>query len=93
MRRYTELYTVITHLAENLRVAKNDDTVLCTGESYIETPWVVEETDALVFVASHAAEDDVILLPPLKGVNASDLDLLVEILLEGTVELHKVDDV
>ena len=83
----------MTHLAENFRIAENDDAILCTSESNIETPWVIQKANTLMLVASDAAEDDVILLPSLEGVNASNLDLLVEILLKGTVELHVVDDV
>ena len=82
-----------TYLAQHLRIAQDDHTVLCTGEGNVETTRVVQETDALVFVAAHTAQDDVVLLATLEGVDTRDLDLLVQILLQRPVELHVVDDI
>lgn len=82
-----------TNLAENLRVAEDDDAVLSSGESDVEPTRVTQESDALVLVASDATEDDVVLLAALEGVDRGDLNLLVELLLESAAELHVVDDV
>jgi len=46
-----------------------------------------------VLVTPDTTEDDVVLLPSLEGIDGRDLDLLVEFLLERSVELHVVDDV
>jgi hypothetical protein len=46
-----------------------------------------------MFVASDAAEDDIILLTTLERINTSYFNLLVQIFLERTVELHIVDDI
>ena len=37
----------MTHLAENFRIAENDDTILCTSESNIETPWVIQKANTV----------------------------------------------
>ena len=80
-------------LAENLGVAEKDQTVLGPGEGDVEAARVVEESDALMLVAPHTGDDDVILLPSLERVDAGHFDLLVELLLERAVELHVRDDV
>ena len=82
-----------TYLAKNLRVAENNDTVLCAGEGDVETPWIVQETYTLVLIASHAAENNIILLSALERVDAGDFDFLVEILLQRAIELHVIHDV
>ena len=46
-----------------------------------------------MFVAADAAENNVILLSSLKGVNAGNLDVFVQLFLEGTIELHVGDNV
>ena len=46
-----------------------------------------------MLVASNTTENDIVLLTSLEGVDAGDLNLLVEIFLERSVELHVVDDV
>ena len=83
----------MTHLAENFRIAENDDTILCTSESNIETPWVIQKANTLMLVASDAAEDDVILLPSLESIHTGNFDLFVEVLLQRAIELHVVDNV
>lgn len=82
-----------TDLAEDLGVAKDDQAVLGASEGDVEPTRVVEESDALVLVASDARDDDVVLLATLERVDARDLDLLVELLLERAVELHVARDV
>ena len=81
------------NLAQDFRVPENDNSIFSTSKSDIQAAWVVQETDPLMFVASNAAENDVILLSPLECINASDFDLLVEVLFKGSVELHIIDDV
>ena len=46
-----------------------------------------------MLVASNTTEDNVVLLSSLEGINAGNLDFLVQVLLEGAVELHVVDDI
>ena len=82
-----------TDLAENLRVSQNHNAILGTRERDVQPPRVIQETDSLMFVAPDTTENDVVLLPSLERIDASDFYLLVEILLKGTVELHVVDDV
>jgi hypothetical protein len=66
-----------THLAQDLRIAKYDDSILCTCESDIQTTGIIEETDSLMLVASDTAENNVVLLSSLEGINTCDFDLLV----------------
>lgn len=44
-----------------------------------------------MFVAPDAAQDDVVLLSSLEGINTGYFDIFVQILLERAVELHIVD--
>ena len=69
--------TLMTHLAQNLGVTENDDTILRTSQSDVETPWIIQETNALVLVAPHTAEDDIILFATLESVDASHFNFLV----------------
>lgn len=46
-----------------------------------------------MFVASDAAQNDIILLPSLESVDTGHLDILIQLLLERPVELHIVDNV
>jgi hypothetical protein len=46
-----------------------------------------------MLVASNTAEDDVVLLSTLESVDARDLDLFVQILLQGAVVLHVGHDI
>ncbi len=46
-----------------------------------------------MLVAPDTAENNVVLLSSLEGVNTCDFDLLVQILLHCAVELHIIDDV
>ena len=80
-------------LGEDLGVPEDDDAVLCAREGDVEAAGVAEEADALVLVGAHAREDDVVLLAALEGVDAGDLDVLVELLAEAAVAEHHVDDV
>ena len=81
------------YLAENLRISQDHNAVLRPRERNVQPPRVVEETNSLVLVAPDAAEDDVVLLPPLERVDAGNLDLLLQVLFQGPVELHVVHDV
>ena len=46
-----------------------------------------------MLVAPDTAENDIVLLATLECVDGSNLNLLVEIFLEGPVVLHVIDDV
>ncbi|RUS20189.1 hypothetical protein BC937DRAFT_86210 [Endogone sp. FLAS-F59071] len=80
-------------LAQHLGVPQDYNAVFGSGQRNVQSPWVVQETDALMLIAPHQAQNDVILLPALKGINAGNLDLLVQILAHRAVELHVADDV
>ena len=86
-------YLKAAHLAKDLGVAKNDDSVLGSRQRHIQSARVVQETDTLVFVASYTTEDNVVLLTTLECVHAGHFNLLVQILLKRTIELHVVDNV
>lgn len=47
-----------------------------SGESHVETSWVVEEADALVLVGSDTGQDDEVLLSALEGIDTGYLHLL-----------------
>ena len=81
------------YLAENLRVAENHHAILGTRQRNVQPARIVQESNALVLVAPNAAQDDVVLLSALEGVDAGNFDLFVKVLLERAVELHIVDDV
>ena len=83
----------IAHLAEYLRVAKDDDTVFCTREGNIQPSRIVQKPNSLMLVTPDTAKDDVVLFTTLERVNGSHLNLLVEVLLQRAIVLHKVDDV
>ena len=82
-----------THLAQDLGIAENNDTILRSRQSDVETTRIVQETDALVFIASDTGQDDIVLFSTLESVYTGDFDFLVEILLQRAVVLHIVDDV
>lgn len=83
----------MTYLAKHARVSEDDETVLGPRQSHVETARVVEEADTLMFVASNARQDDVIFLSSLECVHAGDLDLLVQVFAQRSVELHVIRDV
>ena len=45
-----------------------------------------EEADALVLVGADTGDDDDVLLPPLEGVHARHLDILVHLGVQGTLK-------
>ncbi len=63
----------------HLGVADDNNGKLGSGERHVEAPGVGEEADALVLVRTHTGDDDDVLLPPLEGVNARHLDILVHL--------------
>ena len=81
------------HLAQHLGISEDDNTILRSCECNIQTPRIVQESNALMLIASHAAEDDIVLLTTLKGIHACDFDFFVKIFLESAVELHVVEDI
>ena len=83
----------VTNLAQDLRIPKDDNAVLRPRQGNIQPPGIIQEPDSLMLVAPDTTQDDVILLPPLERVDARHFDLLVQILPQGTVELHVADDV
>ena len=67
----------VTNLAQNLRIPKNDNTILRPRKSDIQPPGVVQETNSLMLVTPDTAQDDVVLLPSLERVDARYFDVLV----------------
>ena len=70
----------VTNLAQDLRIPKDDDAILCPRKSNVQPPGVVQETDSLMLVAPNAAQDDVVFLSSLKRVDACHFDVLVQVL-------------
>jgi hypothetical protein len=79
-------------LAQHLRVTEDDKTVLGTRKGDVETTRVRQETNALVFVATHTREDDEVLLTSLERIYRGDLDLFVVLLPESAALLHTLHD-
>lgn len=50
--------------------------LLGSGQRHIETPWVVQEADALVFIGSHTRENDEVLLSALECIHTGNFHLL-----------------
>ena len=67
----------IANLAQNLRIPKNDSTVLCPRKSNVQPPGVIQEANSLMLVAPNATQDDVVLLSSLERVDARHFDVLV----------------
>lgn len=66
-----------THLAQDFGVAQNNATVLGSGQRDVQPSGVIEETNALMLIATDTADDDVVLLSPLECIHASDFNFLV----------------
>jgi hypothetical protein len=92
-KRRREKEDAETDLAQDLGVTEDNDTVFRPRQRNVQPPRVAQEPDALMLVASDAGEDDVVLLSPLERIDARDLDVLVEFLLERAVELHVVNEI
>lgn len=84
-------YLVNAYLGKNFRVADDNDSVLSSGESNVETAGIVEETDALVFVGAHTRHDDQVLLSPLECVDTRHLYALVQLRRQSTLVLHELN--
>ena len=67
--------------------------LLGSGKSYVQTAWIVQEANALMFVGSDTRQNDDVLFSALKGVHASYFDFLIELLMQGTAVLHVLDQV
>ena len=67
----------VTNLAQDLRIPKDDDAILCPRKSNIQPPGVVQETNSLMLITPDATQDDVVLLPSLERVDARYFDVLV----------------
>src|SRR4051812_34552816 len=82
-----------TYLAKNLWISENNHSIFCAGQCDIETSRVVQESNSLMFVASHAAENNVVFFTSLERVYTGHFNLLVHFFFHRTVELHIVDDI
>lgn len=83
----------LAYLAQDLGIAQYNDSIFRTGQGDVQTSRIVQESNSLMLVAPDAAENDIVLLPSLEGVDARDLDFLVQIFLERPIKLHIIDDV
>ena len=81
------------YLAQNLRITQYYDTILGTSECNVQSSRIIQEPNALMFVAPDTAQNDIVFLPSLEGIDASHLNLLVQVLLQGTIELHIIDNI
>lgn len=50
--------------------------LLCSGQSHIQTPGVVQEANALVLIGTNTRQDDEIFLSALEGIYAGYFHLL-----------------
>ena len=82
-----------THFAQHLWISEDNHTILGSRQSHIQTPRVVQETNALMLITPDTAENDVILLSSLESIDTGNFDLFVQILLQRPVKLHVVDDI
>ena len=73
-------------IAPHLGIADDNDGKLGPGEGHVEPPGVGEKADALVLVGADTGDDDDVLLPPLEGVHARHLDILVHLGVQGTLK-------
>jgi hypothetical protein len=67
--------------------------ILCMSQSQVQTTRTIQEADALVFVASDAAQNNIILLSSLESIDTGHLDILIQLLLERPVKLRIVDNI
>lgn len=78
----------MTDLAEDFGIAQDNGTEFRSCKGDVESAGVVQESDALMIVASYAAENDVVLFSTLEGIHAGHFYLLVQFFFQGTVKLH-----
>lgn len=83
----------MANLAQYFRVPEDHYTIFRTGESNVETTWVIQETYPLVFITPDTTENNVVLLSSLEGVHARHFHFLVEVFLQRPIELHIIDDI
>lgn len=50
--------------------------LLGSGQRHVETPWVIQEADALVLIGTYTRQDDEVLLSALEGIYAGNFHLL-----------------
>lgn len=81
------------YLRQHLGVTKDHQAIACTRECHIETPRVIKETDSLMFVGTHAGEDDVILFSALERVDRRHFDFFIELRPKRAVPLHIINEV
>lgn len=82
-----------SYLAQNFRITENDNTIFRSGQSNVQSARIIQKTDALMFIASNATKNNIILLTALECIDTSDFNLFVQVFLQWPIELHVVDDV
>ena len=80
-------------LRQHLRVTYDYDAVFSASQCHVQSSGIVQESDALVFVRSHARHDYYVLLSALERVDAGHLDLLVQLRVQGPLILHVLHQV
>ena len=73
---------------QNLGIPNDNNSELSSREGYVQSPRVIQEPDALMFIGSHAGENNEILFSSLEGIDRRNLQFLVQFLRHRTVELH-----
>ena len=77
---------------EYLGITENDQPVLGSGQSHIESPGIIQETNTRSFVTPDTRKENEILLSSLEAVDRGHLDFFVELRVQLTVPLHVIHD-
>src|SRR3954466_1023828 len=80
-------------LRQHLRIPKDDQSIFRAGEGNIQTARIAKETDALVIVGTDAGKHNEILFSSLEGVNRCNFNLLIVLLFECAICLHRLDNI
>lgn len=67
-------FAIKWRLAQGRRVAKDDQLHASSGDGYVHTAQIAEESDAAFVIASHHADEDDVTLLSLKTVDRIDRD-------------------
>mmetsp|Transcript_9120 Transcript_9120/g.10530 ORF Transcript_9120/g.10530 Transcript_9120/m.10530 type:complete len:347 (-) Transcript_9120:1219-2259(-) len=80
-------------LTQHFRVSEDHNSVTCTGQRNVQTPWIVQESNPLVLVGANTRQDNVILFSALEAVHTCYLNLFIQLLLELPGSQHMGHDV
>lgn len=80
-------------LAQNLWISQDDDTVFGTSQGDVQTTGIVQEANTLMVVGTDTRQHNVVLFSALESIDRGNFNFLVKFLLEGSVRLHRRDNV